>query len=210
VRFWESPSYFVVLGFSKVLAREVYEEECAALKLPIFRRVSGGGTVLQGPGCLNYTLVLPVSFAPQLETITGANRLIMERNRSAVAALAQKPVTLQGHTDLTLDGRKFSGNAQRRKKSSVLFHGSFLLSFDLGLISRALRIPADQPEYRKERPHSDFLLNLNVPPEALKQALAALWRAQESPAASLLDEALAQTRLLAQSKYADPGWNRRF
>src|SRR5262245_30836384 len=61
--FWESMTYFVVLGYSKHLGEEVFEEECARSKVSVLRRSSGGGTVLQGPGCLNYTLVLPIASA---------------------------------------------------------------------------------------------------------------------------------------------------
>ena len=53
LRFWESPVHFVVLGYGKALEKEVFREECARLEIPILRRCSGGGTVLQGPGCLN-------------------------------------------------------------------------------------------------------------------------------------------------------------
>src|ERR1044071_4819214 len=55
VRFWESSSYFVVLGYGKHLEQEVFSEVCAQENIPILRRCSGGGTVVQGPGCFNYT-----------------------------------------------------------------------------------------------------------------------------------------------------------
>jgi lipoate-protein ligase A len=210
LRFWEAESYFVVLGFSKRLAREVYEENCADLQIPIFRRVSGGGTVLQGPGCLSYTLILPISKSAELETITGANRFVMERNHAAIAPLTRTPVALQGHTDLTMEGRKFSGNAQRRKRRSLLFHGSFLLNFDLKLISKTLRIPVEQPEYRNERAHGDFLVNLALPAEKVAQSLRERWGAQPTASSEVLGEILKQTRNLAEGKYADPQWNRRF
>src|SRR5690348_6629906 len=73
VRFWESPSYFVVLGYGKQLEQEVFGEVCAEENIPILRRCSGGGTVVQGPGCVNYTLVLPIGSSRDLETISGAN-----------------------------------------------------------------------------------------------------------------------------------------
>src|SRR5690606_18418653 len=57
LRFWESPSYFVVLGYTKSLQKEVNISECKQQRIPILRRCSGGGTVLQGSGCLNYSLI---------------------------------------------------------------------------------------------------------------------------------------------------------
>jgi lipoate-protein ligase A len=52
IRFWESSTHFVVLGYGKRLAAEVFEEACEQLNVPVLRRASGGGTVVQGPGAL--------------------------------------------------------------------------------------------------------------------------------------------------------------
>ncbi|HRX57114.1 MAG TPA: hypothetical protein P5016_21580, partial [Verrucomicrobiales bacterium] len=54
LRLWESSHPFVVLGRSNSLAGEVDTEACRQRNIPILRRVSGGGTVVQGPGCLSY------------------------------------------------------------------------------------------------------------------------------------------------------------
>ena len=37
--------------------------------VPVLRRSSGGGTVVQGPGCLNYTLVLSKQKHPELNDL---------------------------------------------------------------------------------------------------------------------------------------------
>src|SRR5688572_23295776 len=58
LRFWESPVPFVVLGVSGRLREEVDREACARAGVPVLRRASGGGTVIQGPGCLNFSLAL--------------------------------------------------------------------------------------------------------------------------------------------------------
>lgn len=207
LRFWESPSHFVVLGYGKHLDEEVFRDQCRDLGVPIFRRCSGGGTVLQGPGCLNYALVLPFAHAPELETITGANRFIMEIIRRAAGSLSASPVSVQGHTDLVLQGRKFSGNAQRRKKRCLLFHGSFLLDFDLGLISRTLRLPGLQPEYRSRRTHADFLANFPADRQRVRQALASAWAAHPEANPALAARVRAAAGKLAAEKYSRTDWN---
>ena len=58
LRFWESRQIFVVVGYGNRVASEVNVEECRRRGVPILRRCSGGGTVVQGPGCLNYNLTL--------------------------------------------------------------------------------------------------------------------------------------------------------
>jgi lipoate-protein ligase A len=177
LRFWEPRDYFVVLGYSNKLAAEVNQIPVSGLPVPALRRSSGGGTVLQGPGCLNYALVLKIDGSPERANVTSVNRYAMEKNRSALERLLKKPVRVQGHTDLTLGDLKFSGNAQRRKRNAFLFHGTFLLDFNLEKIEAHLKMPEIQPDYRQKRGHRHFLVNLGVPAEKVKAALAEEWNA---------------------------------
>lgn len=176
LRFWEPRSHFVVLGYSKPIEAEADLAYCHPAGIPVLRRASGGGTVLQGPGCLNYALVLDIARAGSV--ITATNALVMEKNRAALAALLNREVLVQGHTDLAVDGFKFSGNAQRRKRKFLLFHGTILHRFDLSLIAKTLREPALQPAYRRQRPHESFVTNIDARPADIKRALAAAWQAE--------------------------------
>ena len=56
LRFWEPAQHFVVLGYANRAAREANLEFCRSAGIRVLRRCSGGGAVLQGPGCLNYSL----------------------------------------------------------------------------------------------------------------------------------------------------------
>ncbi len=204
LRFWESPEYFVVVGFSNEVAKEVHLSACRADGIPVLRRCSGGGTVLQGEGCLNYSVVLEFGNHPGVETITGANRYIMERQRAALAKACGRAVEISGCTDLAIDGQKFSGNAQRRQRRAILFHGTFLLRFDLNKMDRYLNMPSRQPDYRAGRPHGGFVMNTGLPASAVKDALRKIWQA-EAP----LDAVPDCGRLIAE-KYARDDWNLKF
>ncbi len=205
LRFWEPADSFVVLGYANRAAQEVDLGACASRGVGVFRRCTGGGTVLQGPGCLNYTLILPIAEVGDLATITGTNRFIMERQRAAVQSLVAGPVGIAGHTDLVLGELKFSGNAQRRKRRFLIFHGTFLLHLDLERIAVCLRMPSQQPDYRRNRPHTDFLTNLAVPSAQVKAALRAAWSAQEV----LTAVPAAEIAALAAGRYSSDEWNRR-
>lgn len=205
LRFWEPLQYFVVLGYGKKAAAEANLEACHAEGVPILRRCSGGGTVLQGPGCLNYSLILPISTDPALQSITGANCFIMERQRNALTKLLARPVSIEGHTDLALDGVKFSGNAQRRKRDWLLFHGTLLLDFDLERIERWLLPPPLQPAYRRQRSHKTFLTCLRVKAGAVQAALREVWQAD----APSLEVPRAMIQRMVSERYGRQEWNLR-
>jgi lipoate-protein ligase A len=221
LRFWEPENYFVVVGYGNQVRTEVNVGACEADRIPVLRRCSGGGTVLQGPGCLNYSLVLKIEEDGPLHSITSANRFIMERNRAALelkinpAKAGEKlKIAVRGHTDLALDPRpstlgsrlKFSGNSQRRKKHYLLFHGAFLLQFDIALIEKYLRMPSKEPDYRGGRSHKDFLMNLELSAASVKEALREAWGARD-PFEPVPREAIA---LLARDKYVTKEWNLKF
>lgn len=218
LRFWESPETFIVVGYANKIESEVSVLPCHAAKIPVLRRCSGGGTVLQGRGCLNYALILEMAGNPALASISGANQYIMERNRAAAQSVLgdSNLVKVQGHTDLACEAttgetpvtlfRKFSGNSQRRHKNFLLFHGTFLLNFDLALVGEFLKFPSRQPDYRNSRTHGDFLMNLNLPSAVVKAALQKVWQAGQP----LPNPPLEKVSKLAREKYTTREWNLKF
>jgi lipoate---protein ligase len=209
LRFWESPMPFVVVGYGNSVSREVNVTACERRGVPILRRCSGGGTVVQGPGCLSYNLTLRIPPTGPLVTVTGTNEFVMERNRAALETLLGGPVSVQGHTDLAFANAgkwlKFSGNAQRRRRRSLVFHGTILYAFDLPLIATLLNFPSAQPEYRASRGHLEFVRNVPADAAKIREALAAAWGARE-PAPGLDYGCLNR---LVTDQYGRAEWNLR-
>lgn len=205
LRLWESDTYFVVLGHGNKWRDEVDAAACAAGGVSVLRRCSGGGTILQGPGCLNYTLILRQSnFAGA--GVRAAFDYVLERHRTCLAALISEPVSIKGISDLTLGERKFSGNAQYRKRRYVLIHGTFLLHFDIGAMEEFLKIPTTQPDYRGQRGHEDFLINLKIPAEKLRGSLRLCWGADSEFRAV----PLRSMEPLVKNRYRRADWNEKF
>jgi lipoate---protein ligase len=252
LRFWESRQHFVVLGYANKIESEVNVEECRRRGVPILRRCTGGGTVVQGPGCLNYNLTLRIPGSGPLLTVTGTNDYVMQRHSAAMEELLGMPVAVKGHTDLAFSLRsnparahfpkiaadkdspeknlcppeslassrmpheaediespeawlKFSGNAQRRRRRSLIFHGTILCGFDLALIDELLRLPSKRPEYRGDRRHAEFVRNIPARIADVKLALQKAWkvtdRMEQLPEAHL--------RSLVENRYGTDAWNLR-
>jgi lipoate-protein ligase A len=206
LRFWESASYFVVLGSSNKVQEEVHIEACRADGIPILRRHSGGGTVLQGPGCLNYSLILRIDPHSTTRNITSTTHYVMNRHAQAFSDLLNTKVEMNGSSDLTIAGKKISGNAQRRKLKAGLFHGTFLLDLNLSNIEKYLKMPPKQPAYRERRSHLDFLTNIRVDSALLKRRLGIAWNATETVQATPPERIAA----LVLDKYSRVEWNFKF
>jgi lipoate---protein ligase len=204
LRIWESPQPVVVLGAACRLSQDVDEASSRADGVPILRRSSGGGTVLLGPGCLLYSLVLAYDRAPALREILSSYRCILERIRDALRD-AVPGIEIAGTSDLAVAGRKFSGNSQQRKRGHLLHHGSLLYDFALGTVGHYLRQPARQPEYRADRPHETFLMNLPLGAEEIKRRLRAAWNAD----AVMTTWPKEKGQELTAEKYERPEWTHR-
>jgi lipoate-protein ligase A len=208
VRFWEPRDYAVILGASRRLRDDVRIDACRADGVPILRRSSGGGTVVIGPGALNMTVILPETAAPGLSAVDAAQRHVLERIAESIGR-AGRPVTVLGHGDLAIGGRKCGGSAQRRLRRWFMVHCSILYQFPIERIVRYLALPTRQPAYRQGRAHRDFLSNLELPREALVDVL----RPADSPCAGpspALDGPMSLLPSLLAEKYANPAWIERF
>jgi lipoate-protein ligase A len=201
LRVWESPCYFVVLGKNCKVADDVRVENCRADRVPILRRVSGGGTVLQGPGCLNFSLVLGYERAAELKSVSGSFTYVLDRIRAALTWLGID-IQIAG-TDLMRGDRKVSGNCQRRQLTGFIHQGTILYRFDVPSVARYLFEPLRQPAHRARRDHIAFLTNLGVEPTPMRDRLQTVWQAADAcdnrPMQLVTD--------LVQTRYRQQSWN---
>ncbi|MHB8898807.1 MAG: lipoate--protein ligase family protein [Thermoguttaceae bacterium] len=221
LRLWESDRPMVVVGRSSRLSEEVRSDECRRRRIPVLRRSSGGTSIVAGPGCLMYALVLDLRQRPALRAIDHAHRMVLDRIAAALKPLAPS-IRCRGTSDLVLDraekcppacaaggetggstALKVSGNSVRVKRNWLLYHGTLLYNFPVELIEACLPMPPRQPGYRGGRPHGRFVANLGVPRDDLRRAMIAGWQAEE-PLEGWPRELTA--RLVAQ-RYGLAAWN---
>jgi len=226
VRTWMAPEPVVVLGSSSRVDEELDRLVCEAAGVRVVRRPSGGATVVLGPGCLMWSVVTPHPVGvPAIEAIHAAmlDPLAAAINAALPAAAhhAGHRVARRGTSDLAISNsegdeqnrgesddvaeRKVSGNALRVRRHGVLYHGTLLDSFDLSLVSKVLRHPPREPDYRSRRSHSDFLANLNLGREALEKIVRTAFNATLVKGDWPSDRV---SRLVAE-RYAATDWTRR-
>src|SRR5215510_1602795 len=77
-RCWELEQPVVVIGRHGSIERELVLDACAADRVPVVQRVSGGGAVVIGRGCLNYAIAIPLENSPELADITQSYAVILK------------------------------------------------------------------------------------------------------------------------------------
>ncbi|MHB1004748.1 MAG: lipoate--protein ligase family protein [Chloroflexota bacterium] len=156
LRLWWGGTPAVVAGNSENLDVVADLDACARLGVPVLRRKTGGGTVLQTADVLNYSLTAPGAKLLDVQVVFALGARLL------VAALAAFGLTaeMRGISDVVVGDRKISGNAQARRWGGVLLHGTLLRDLDLALLEACLRHPPREPAYRRGRSHRDFLTTL--------------------------------------------------
>jgi len=145
----------IVMGLSGIPEELIYLDLVEQQKIPIFKRFSGGGTVIVD----EETLFVTFLFSKQHLPISPYPEPIMRWS----AELYQSAWGLSGFAlrdnDYVLGEHKCGGNAQYLRKERWLHHTSFLWNYQTENMA-FLRLPQKRPAYRKDREHQDFLCTL--------------------------------------------------
>lgn len=202
LRLWEPREHAVVLGRSSQMERETVAAACREHAVPILRRISGGLSIMTGPGCLMYSVLLDLDVRPQLRNLDQAHRFVLGRLLAGLSPLVPG-LAHSGTSDLTHNGRKFSGNSLRVGRSHLLYHGTLLYDYPLELLRACLKHPPRAPDYRQGRTHEEFVMNLPLDRATLHRAVIESW-APTSLYPDHHEEAVAR---LIREKYGQDEWN---
>ena len=203
LRIWQAHEVFAVIGRGSKYSQEVNVSACEDAGISFFRRCSGGAAIVAGPGCLLYAVMLSLKNRPELQMVDVAHKFVMQQMVAALKPIAPQ-ITYAGTCDLVINGRKVSGNSMRVRRDWLLYHGTLLLDMELENIDRYLNYPPREPDYRRHRPHHDFVANIGCSAEVASQLLQQQWQAKEAD----IELPLAMTHELVQQKYTQDSWNK--
>ncbi len=147
----------VVLGRGSRPEKELNIEACLEDRATVLRRHGGGCAVVLDPGNVIVSAVLPVTgfggspghFARLTHWLTDGLR------RAGIGGVQQ-----QGISDLALGERKIGGACIYRTRELLFYSATLLVQPETALIERYLTHPPREPDYRRGRPHAEFVTSL--------------------------------------------------
>ncbi len=132
VMLWQSENS-VIVGKHQNTVKEVNVPFVYRNKIPVIRRISGGGTVFHSPGNLNYTLITTHNDQSKLIDFRKFTKPVMEfLNRYGIKS------SFEGKNNLYVNGKKFSGNSAHIFKNRIIHHGTILFDADLNLLEKVI------------------------------------------------------------------------
>jgi len=123
----------IIVGKHQNTLSEINYDYVKKHNIKVVRRMTGGGTVFHDLGNLNFCFIMNTE---------EDNTASFETYTRPVLQVLQElglDARLEGRNDLTIGGKKFSGNAKLIWQNKVLQHGTILFSSRMTDLSQALR-----------------------------------------------------------------------
>ena len=136
---WRNEPSIIVCKNQNTLS-EINYEYVQEKNIPVVRRLSGGGAVFHDLGNINFTFITN-SDSENFNNFRKFTQPIID-----VLQYIGVNAEFTGRNDLTIEGKKFSGNAQYNYKNRILHHGTLLFSSDMVDLSLALKVKASKFE----------------------------------------------------------------
>lgn len=161
---WRNEPAIIVGKHQNTLA-EINQDYVKENMIKVVRRLSGGGAVFHDLGNLNFTFIA-----------SGENHQLVDFRKftQPILEVLQKigiEAKFEGRNDLTIAGRKFSGNAEHVYKNRVLHHGTLLFSSQMTDLSSALNVDPDKFQDKAVKSVRSRVTNIS---EHLKTPLSVL------------------------------------
>ena len=193
----------VIIGKNQNAYAEINRSFVDEHNIKVVRRLTGGGAVFHDLGNLNFTYIVPRNNCPTLD---------FERfSRPIIEALSSLGVNaeLAGRNDITVNGRKISGNAQCVYNDKVMHHGTLLFSADMSQMSGALNVDEEKIKSKGIKSVrsrvcniSEFLPNLDI--LDFKKYLEDKFEGEK---AEFSDKQISEITVLRDTKYSTWEWN---
>lgn len=137
LHFYRRSTPTISVGYFQRIEESVDLEECRRRGIAIVRRKSGGSSIYTDQGQLIYGLVLHEQEVSKDRADTF--KVICSALAAALSSLGAD-ARYRPMNDIEVSGKKVSGNAQLRRKGSVLVHGTVIVGTDLAAMDSVLKI----------------------------------------------------------------------
>jgi lipoate-protein ligase A len=156
---WQPDDIYLILGRSNTAENSIHLDRAQSDGVAILKRPSGGETVLLTPATLVIACTCRLQvFGKPSQFFAWCNRVVITcLNNYGIENLSQK-----GISDVSYGEQKLLGSAMFKAPDRLFYHAVLNVSELPGTIAWYISHPSREPDYRKGRPHTDFITSLSA------------------------------------------------
>ena len=198
----------VVIGKNQNTLAQIDQDFVRSHGINVVRRLSGGGAVYHDDGNINFTFITD---APE------GNQIDLRRFCQPVAEALRAfgvPAQISGRNDMTVDGKKFSGNAQYVRHGRVMHHGTLMFDSNMQILQQVLRVDPEKVSSKGIASVASRVTNLKpyfpadtTAAEFMEKLMESMTGSKEPTIGELPADALAAVRKLKENRYDTWQWN---
>ena len=204
---WQNDNAIIV-GKNQNTIEEINQQYVREHGIKVVRRLSGGGAVYHDLGNLNFTFIVDGEDASNMDLHSFCRPITRALNQLGV------PAEVNGRNDITIEGRKFSGNSQYIRNKRIMHHGTMMFDSDLSVVSACLNVSKDKIESKGVKSVRSRVTNIreylseDITLQQYKELLIHFME-EEAPMERhvFTPEELARAQEIKESRYSRWEWN---
>lgn len=204
---WQNDNAIIIGKHQNAIA-EINQEYVKENGIRVVRRLSGGGAVYHDLGNLNFTFIVDEGDKSKFDFSKFCNPIVKALEKLNVHA------EINGRNDITIDGKKFSGNSQYAKKKRIMHHGTIMYDSDISVVSSSLKVSKDKIESKGVKSIRSRVTNVkNYMDEDIsilefkKLLLQFMFNDEDLEEYTLTEEDLVEIKKIKDERYLTWEWN---
>lgn len=157
VTFWQPDNFYIILGRANCAEHSLHTQEVVNDGIKVYKRPTGGESVVLSPRMLVFSAKISSESLGKPKYIFHLinTKLIEELSKAGIKNLNSK-----GISDLSIGEKKILGSSMFLSGKTLFYHAVLNISEEISLISKYLKHPKREPDYRNGRAHDDFVTSI--------------------------------------------------
>lgn len=155
---WRPDDIYIVLGRANNADSALHTDLVSRDRIRVLKRPSGGETVILSPSMAVFSIKFSQISRERPRSVFDMinSHLIASFENAGI-----KNLNTKGISDISIGNLKILGSSMYLNNNTLFYHAVLNVSEDISLISKYLKHPGKEPDYRNGRPHNEFVTSLH-------------------------------------------------
>lgn len=154
---WQPDGTYIVLGRANEEEFSVFSGKAIEDNIRVCKRPSGGESVVLTPNMIVFSLKINII---KLSRPRNIFKIINDHLISSFNEIGINNLDSRGISDLSINNRKILGSSMYLKNNILFYHAVLNVKENISIISKYLKHPKREPDYRAGRDHKEFVTSI--------------------------------------------------